>query len=110
MKQSTALTPENFVELVKPTGNIYEATVVIAKRAKQIALKIKEELNERLAEFESQTDNLEEIFENEERIEISKYYEKQPKPAIISTEEFLSGEIRYRYPDREVATSIEPLS
>jgi DNA-directed RNA polymerase subunit K/omega len=106
MKQSTALTPKNFVELVKPTGNIYETTVVIAKRAKQIALKIKEELNDRLAEFESQIDNLEEIFENEERIEISKHYEKQPKPAIISTEEFLSGEITYRYPDGEVATSI----
>lgn len=106
MKQSTALTPKNFVELVKPTGNIYETTVVIAKRAKQIALKIKEELNDRFAEFESQTDNLEEVFENEERIEISKHYEKQPKPAVISAEEFLSGEVAYRYPDEEVATSI----
>jgi DNA-directed RNA polymerase subunit K/omega len=106
MKQGIGLTPENFVELVKPTGNIYETTVVIAKRSKQIALKIKEELNDRLAEFESQTDNLEEIFENEERIEISKYYEKQPKPAVVSTEAFLSGEVVYGYPDGEVATSI----
>lgn len=105
MKQSTALTPRNFLELAKPTGNIYKTTVVVAKRAKQIALKIKEELDEKFAEFESQTDNLEEVFENEERIEISKHYEKQPKPTITSTEEFLADEILYRYADEEAATS-----
>jgi DNA-directed RNA polymerase subunit K/omega len=106
MKQSTALTPENFVELVKPTGNIYESTVVIAKRAKQIALKIKEELHDKLADFESQVDTLEEVFENEERIEISKHYEKQPSPVIVSIQEFLSGEVVYRYSDGEASTSI----
>ncbi len=103
MKPSTALTPRNFAELAKPTGNIYETTVIIAKRAKQIAVKTKEELNDKFAEFESHTDNLEEVFENEERIEISKYYEKQSKPTVISTEEFLADEIAYRYPDEEAA-------
>ena len=101
MKQTTALAPKNFVELVKHTSNIYETTVVVAKRAKQIALKIKEELNDRFLEFESQTDNLEEVFENEERIEISKYYERQPKPIVLSTEEFLADGVVYRYPKPE---------
>lgn len=110
MKQSTALAPENFVELVKPTGNIYEATVIIAKRAKQSALKIKEELNDRLAEFESQTDNLEEVFENEERIEISKYYEKQPKPVVISTEEFYLAKLYTAILMKKSTQAYEPLS
>jgi len=106
MKQSIALTPKNFAELVKLTGNIYETTVIISKRAKQISLQTKEELNAKFAEFESRTDNLEEVFENEEHIEISKYYEKQPKPTVIATEEFLAGEIVYRYFDEEPAPSI----
>lgn len=108
MKPSTALTPRNFAELAKPTGNIYETTVIIAKRAKQIAVKTKEELNDKFVEFESQshTDNLEEVFENEERIEISKYYERQSKPTVISTEEFLADEIAYRYSDEEAAPII----
>ena len=88
MKQSTTLAPKNFAELVQATGNIYEAVVIISKRAKQIVVKTKEELNERFSEFVSHTDNLEEVFENKEHIEISKYYEKQPKPTIVATEEF----------------------
>jgi len=105
MKQSIALTPRNFVELVKSTGNIYETTVIIAKRAKQIAVKTKEELDAKLAEFISHSDNVEEVFENKEHMEISTSYEKQPKPVIIATEEFLADKMMYRYP--EEATSLK---
>ena len=98
MKTKITLTPRNFTNLVSSTGNIYESTVVIAKRSKQIALRTKEELNEKLAEFATQADNLEEVFENKEHIEISKFYEKQPKPTTIATEEFLADKLTYRYP------------
>ena len=93
------------MELVSSTGNIYKTTVIIAKRAKQISLKTKAELNERLVEFPAPTDNLEEAFDNKEHIEISKSYEKQPKPAIVATEEFLNDQLMYRY--AEVTTSSE---
>jgi DNA-directed RNA polymerase subunit K/omega len=99
MKQSIALTPKNFVELLKPTGNIYETVVIIAKRAKQIVVKTKEELDTKLGEFISHSDNAEEVFENKEHIEISKSYEKQPKPVIIATEEFLTGKMMRHYPE-----------
>jgi DNA-directed RNA polymerase subunit K/omega len=99
MKHSTVSIPRNFVELVEPTGNIYETAVVIAKNAKRIVVKVKNELDTKFAEFTSQVDNSEEVSENKEHIEISKFYEKQPKPAIISTEEFLAGKIIYHYPD-----------
>jgi DNA-directed RNA polymerase subunit K/omega len=103
MKQNTMLTPRNFAELIKPTGNIYETTIVIAKRAKQIAVKIKEELDAKFDHFVAHADNLEEGVENKEHIEISKFYEKQPKPAIISTEEFLAEKVMYRYPEKEAS-------
>lgn len=106
MKQSTALTPRNFVELIESTGNIYETTVIIAKRAKQVVVKTKEELDARFAEFMTHTDNLEEVFENQEHMEISKSYEKRPKPAVISTEEFLAKKIMYRYPDADIALNL----
>ena len=101
MKIKTVLTPRNFMELVSSTGNIYKTTVIIAKRAKQISLKTKAELNDRLVEFPSPTDNLEEAFDNKEHIEISKFYEKQPKPAIVATEEFLDDKLMYRYAEVE---------
>ena len=94
------------MELVKPTGNIYETTVIIARRAKQIAVKTKEELDAKLAEFISHSDNAEEIFENKEHIEISKSYEKQPKPVIIATEEFLANKMMYRYPEEAASPKI----
>ena len=87
-----------------PTGNLYESIAIISKRAKQIASNMKEELNSKLAEFASTIDNLEEIFENREQIEISKFYEKMPKSTIMAIEEFLSGEIYYRYRDAEEAS------
>ena len=92
-KQIVALTPRNFVELVRPTGNIYEATVIISKRAKQIVVKLKAELDAEFADFPAHTDNLEEVFEHKERIEVSEAYEKQPKPATVATEEFLADKV-----------------
>lgn len=83
-------------KIVAPTGNIYESVVVISKRARQIAVNLKEELNGKLAEFATTVDNLEEVFENREQIEISKFYERMPKPTTSATEEFLEGKLSYR--------------
>ncbi len=83
-----------------PTGNLYESVVVISKRANQISTSIKQELNKKLADFSSTTDALEETFENREQIEISKYYERLPKPVIIATEEFLNDELYFRVPEK----------
>lgn len=83
-------------DLDAPTGNIYESVTIIAKRANQIATELKQELNRKLSDFSSNTDTLEETFENREQIEISKYYERIPKPAIIATEEFLDGEVVFK--------------
>lgn len=92
------LVTRDLEKLSKPTGNIYESLAVIAKRSRQISVKMKEELNNKLADFASTVDNLEEIFENREQIEISKFYERMPKPSTIATEEFLEGKIMFRRP------------
>ena len=84
------------------TGNVYESVVVISKRARQIAINIKEELNNKLAEFATTVDNLEEVFENREQIEISKFYERLPKPTTSALEEFSDGKIMYRRRTEEV--------
>ena len=83
-------------EIAKETGNVYEATVIIAKRANQIASEVKQELSSKLEEFSSYADTREETFENKEQIEISKHYEKLPKPTLIATDEFLNHEIYFR--------------
>ena len=83
-------------EIAKETGNVYEATVIIAKRANQIASEVKQELSSKLEEFSSYADTLEETFENKEQIEFSKYYEKLPKPTLIATDEYLNHEIYFR--------------
>lgn len=88
-------------ELDKQTGNIYESIVIMSKRANQISTNMKEELHGKLAEFASSNDNLEEVFENREQIEISKHYERLPKPALVAVEEFLSDKIYYRNPAKE---------
>lgn len=85
-------------KLEQNAGNIYEAVMIIAKRSNQIALEMKQELNRKLEEFASYTDNLEEIFENREQIEISKYYERLPKPVLIALQEYLDGQIYSRNP------------
>jgi DNA-directed RNA polymerase subunit K/omega len=83
-------------KIAAPTGNVYESVVIISKRARQIAVNIKEELNSKLAEFATTVDNLEEVFENREQIEISKYYERLPKPTSTAIEEFLEGKLMHR--------------
>jgi DNA-directed RNA polymerase subunit K/omega len=88
------------------TGNVYESVVVISKRARQIAINIKEELNNKLAEFATTVDNLEEVFENREQIEISKFYERLPKPTTTALEEFLEGKIMYRNRTEEVKPEV----
>ena len=84
------------------TGNIYEAVSIMSKRANQISTEMKEELSAKLQEFSSHSDNLEEIFENREQIEISKFYEKLPKPSLIAVQEFLEDKVYYRNPTKTV--------
>ena len=84
--------------LTKGTNNIYETTVIVARRANQIAVEMKQELNKKLEEFASYNDNLEEVFENREQIEISKFYEKLPKPTLIALQELEEGKIYFRNP------------
>ncbi|HIZ87351.1 MAG TPA: DNA-directed RNA polymerase subunit omega [Candidatus Coprenecus pullistercoris] len=86
----------NLSELAKPTGNIYETVMIIAKRANQISANVKQELSQKLEEFSNYADTLEETFENREQIEISKHYERLPKPTLVAIEEFRNGEIYYR--------------
>lgn len=88
-------------KLSEETGNVYESVAIISKRARQVAVNVKEELNGKLAEFASTVDNLEEIFENREQIEISKFYERLPKPTNVAIEEFAEGKITYRQRDEE---------
>lgn len=93
--QSSVIT-RDLDKIAAATGNVYESVVIISKRARQIAVNIKEELNNKLAEFATTVDNLEEVFENREQIEISKFYERLPKPTTTATEEFLEGKLNYR--------------
>ncbi len=93
----------NIMDLCDETGNIYETVAIIAKRANQISVQIKEDLSKKLAEFASYNDSLEEVFENREQIEISRYYEKLPKPTLLATEEFVEGKVYWRDPTKEAA-------
>ena len=86
----------NIMDLCDETGNIYESVAIIAKRANQIAVEIKQDLNKKLQEFASYNDSLEEVFENREQIEISRYYEKLPQPTLLATEEFVENNIYWR--------------
>ena len=89
------------LDLCEETGNIYESVAIISKRANQISTEIKQDLNKKLAEFASYNDSLEEVFENREQIEISRYYEKLPKPSLLATEEFIEGNVYWRDPTKE---------
>lgn len=93
---SASIVTRHLDDLNEPTGNIYESVVVMSKRARQIAVALKEELNGKLAEFASTVDNLEEVFENREQIEISRFYERMPKPTNLAVEEFLNDELMFR--------------
>lgn len=104
-KKSTAPTntvTRDVMNLCKDTDNIYESVAIIAKRANQISTEIKQELNKKLQEFASSTDNLDEVFENREQIEISKFYERLPKPTLMATTEFEQGEIYFRNLGKDV--------
>jgi DNA-directed RNA polymerase subunit K/omega len=91
----------NIEDFTNGTGNVYETVSVLSKRANQIGLEMKEELNQKISEFATTTDNLEEVFENREQIEIAKYYEHLPKPTLISIHEYLNQEIYFRNPHKE---------
>ncbi len=91
----------NVQQLSADTGNIYETVMILAKRSNQISSELKEELNQKLQEFASYTDNLEEIFENREQIEISKFYERLPKPSLIASQEFVENRIYHRNPSKD---------
>ncbi|HEX3081425.1 MAG TPA: DNA-directed RNA polymerase subunit omega [Puia sp.] len=87
---------KNLTELKNKTGNLYESIAIIAKRANQINITMKEELHSKLEEFATHTDSLEEIHENKEQIEISKAYERMPNAALLATQEFMEDKIYYR--------------
>ncbi|MCB0619640.1 MAG: DNA-directed RNA polymerase subunit omega [Saprospiraceae bacterium] len=87
--------------MANPTENIYETLAVITKRSKQLAVDLKHELHQKLEEFAVSSDTIEEISENKEQIEISKFYERLPNPVIIATEEFINGDLHYHYSDKK---------
>ncbi len=100
-RQMSANTPsvietKSLISIKNKTGNLYESIAIIARRANQINISLREELHNKLEEFASHTDSLEEIHENKEQIEISKAYEKMPNPAILATQEFMDNKIYHR--------------
>jgi DNA-directed RNA polymerase subunit K/omega len=97
-----SIVTRNMADLAGRTGNLYEAVWVISKRSRQVATKMKEELNQKLSEFASSVDNLEEVFENREQIEISKFYERMPKPTSVAIDEFLDGKLTWRDKAKDV--------
>ncbi|MCX6330644.1 MAG: DNA-directed RNA polymerase subunit omega [Bacteroidia bacterium] len=88
--------------MTSDTGNIYETVIIVSRRSNQIAVEMKQELNKKLEEFASYSDNLEEVFENREQIEISKFYERLPKPTLIALQELEEGKIFHRNPEKPV--------
>lgn len=98
---ATNTVTRNIMDLCDETGNIYESVAIIGKRANQISIDIKNELSKKLQEFASVSDSLDEVFENREQIEISRYYEKLPKPTLIATQEFVEGKVYFRNPAKE---------
>ncbi len=99
---NSSIITRNLADICTESGNVYEAISVISKRANQLSIKLKEELTERLAEFASTVDNLEEVFENREQIEVSKHFERMPKPTSLAIEEFIEGKLHYVTPEAEV--------
>lgn len=98
-KASSAIVTLDVNQLASGASNVYEAIVIAAKRANQISVDIKQELNQKLEEFANYTDNLEEVFDNREQIEISRFYERLPKPTLLALEEFLDNEVYFRNPE-----------
>ena len=100
-KVPTNTITRDLCDLAAPTGNIYETVVILSKRANQNSIAEKKELTRKLEDFKNDRDTMEEVFENREQIEISKYYERQPKPALVAIEEFKDNEIVYRMAKQE---------
>ncbi len=100
-KAPTNTVTRNLMDLCDETGNIYETVAIIGKRANQISSEMKQDLSKKLSEFASYNDSLEEVFENREQIEISRYYEKLPKATLIATQEYIEGDVYYRDPSKE---------
>jgi hypothetical protein len=101
VKTDTTAVTRNIEDFTSGTNNVYETVATLSKRSNQISLEMKEELNQKISEFATTTDNLEEIFENREQIEIAKYYEHLPKPTLIAIHEYLNKEIYFRNPHKE---------
>ena len=100
-KIPTNTVTRDLCDLASPTGNIYETVVILSKRANQISMAEKKELTKKLEDFKNDRDTMEEVFENREQIEISKYYEKQPKPGLVAISEFENNEIYWRMAKKE---------
>lgn len=100
--ETTAVTRQKDL-FYRQTGNIYETVAILSKRANQISAELKEELNRKIADFGSSSDNLEEIFENREQIELAKFYEKLPKPTLIAIHEFLNDQVYFRNPHKDTS-------
>lgn len=100
-------TTRDFTDLDQYTGNVYEAIAIVSKRANQVSVELKEELSKKLEEFASYSDNLEEVFENREQIEISKFYERLPKPTLIALQEYIDNNVYFRNPAKEDKTEAE---
>ena len=99
--EKTTIT-RDVVNLEDKTGNLYQSIVAVSKRSNQISTHIKEELTQKLQEFATSTDSLEEVFENREQIEISKAYERMPNPALLASQEFLEDKIYHRKGDQDL--------
>ena len=97
----TSTVTRNLMDLCRDTNNIYESVAIISKRSNQIAAEMKDELSKKLVEFGAHTDTWEEVFENEEQMPMTRYYERLPKPTLIATQEFLEDKIYYRNPSKE---------
>lgn len=100
-KAPTNTVTHNLMDFCVGTNNIYESVAIMSKRANQISVQMKEDLSRKLKEFSTANDNLEETFENREQIEISRYYEKLPKPTLMAADEFIHNRIYYRNPAKD---------
>ena len=97
----------NLMDFARDTNNVYESVVIMSKRSNQIAAAMKDELTKKLQEFGTSNDTIEEVFENEEQIQISRYYERLPKPTLIAQQEFLEDKVYYRNPAKEAAERLD---
>lgn len=104
-KAPTNTVTRDLMDFCDATDNIYESVAIIGKRANQISQDLKAELSKKLSEFANYNDTLEEVFENREQIEISRYYEKLPKPSLLATQEFIEGKVYWRDPAKDAQTA-----